>query len=124
MLSNPCATVVELMLLISGDVELNPGPLTDDQIQKLLKAVDLLSNLDKGQETLLGQEAEINKNQVLLDKKIEALNVKFHAMKTDIALLKSFKDEMQDGSKHSQPGYRLSLPLSALNKMTWKTCRE
>ncbi|XP_040063069.1 uncharacterized protein LOC115323763 [Ixodes scapularis] len=110
-LPNPCATVVELMLLISGDVELNTGPLTDDQIQKLLKALDLLPKLDKGQEALLSQVAEINKNQVLLDKKIEALNVKFHAMETDIALLKSFKDEMQDVGAQST---RLSTQLASV----------
>ncbi|XP_042145185.1 uncharacterized protein LOC121835254 [Ixodes scapularis] len=95
-LSNPCTTLVELTLILSGDVELNPGPLTDAQIQKLLKAVDLLPKLDKGQGTLINDVAEINRNQVRLDKKIEALSKKFIAMEAEIALLKSFKDDMQE----------------------------
>ncbi|XP_040074143.1 uncharacterized protein LOC120846445 [Ixodes scapularis] len=95
-LSNPFATPVELTLILSGDVELNPGPLTDAQIHKLLKAVDLLPKLDKGQETLINDVAEINRNQVRLDKKFEALNMKFTAMEAEIAVLKSFKDYMQE----------------------------
>ncbi|KAM7281064.1 uncharacterized protein ISCGN_005929 [Ixodes scapularis] len=60
------AYVVKLLLMMSGDVESNPGPFTERQAEQLLKAVSILPKLEKGQDSLLSELTVIKQNHSLL----------------------------------------------------------
>ncbi|XP_042150091.1 uncharacterized protein LOC120850155 [Ixodes scapularis] len=66
----------ETLLLLSGDVELNPGPMTKAQIEQLGKIETILLELQSGQMTVLGKLAGIEAKQADLERKFDTISLK------------------------------------------------
>lgn len=46
-----------LLLIFWGDAELNPGPLLPEEVKKVLKILEILPKIDKGQDVFLDELA-------------------------------------------------------------------
>ncbi|XP_077551850.1 uncharacterized protein LOC144166065 [Haemaphysalis longicornis] len=96
-------TVVECvfvtkMLLVSGDVELNPGPTKQDASKQnsdvLLAIQDLTKHLDQRHDTLIKSIDEVKENQKLLESKVLDLTTRL----TDLEKRVDSFEDFQDGS--------------------------
>ncbi|CAN7978244.1 unnamed protein product, partial [Ixodes persulcatus] len=87
--------VIKLLLVLSGDVESNPGPFTTQQAEQLLKAISILPKLEKCQDSLLTELTTIKQNQLTVNTKLDALTGKITALETEMASFGTVKVEIQ-----------------------------
>ncbi|XP_072140450.1 uncharacterized protein [Dermacentor andersoni] len=118
-----CAFVARLLIL-SGDVELNPGPATDAQYKELLAAISALSaKIDSRHTEVMSGLAELKEKQAQLTNQVSDLTTRLttveslveslelnpssadipavvaHAVKTENASLLTCLDDLEDRSR-------------------------
>ncbi|XP_064472863.1 uncharacterized protein LOC135387694 [Ornithodoros turicata] len=82
---NECTNVIGLLLLCSGDVESNPGPMTKDQETQFNNMMELLQKLDDGQSTLLTEVKSLQHEQHALKSSVSQLGTRVASIETDVA---------------------------------------
>ncbi|KAH9375071.1 hypothetical protein HPB48_018060 [Haemaphysalis longicornis] len=79
--SRICDSVINMLLLCSGDVELNPGP--NDKI--LAAILESVRGLEAGQETILTELKGVKEKQAETDAQIKQLNDRVASLEASIA---------------------------------------
>nr|XP_050024309.2 uncharacterized protein LOC126518577 [Dermacentor andersoni] len=86
------AYVVHLLLVLSGDVELNPGPVTLESI------AEAISRLEQSQNTVLTELSNIRSAQTSIENHVSTLSLRVDA-------LENIVHTGQAGGKISEPGW-------------------
>lgn len=62
--------VIRIMLLLSGNVEMNPGPFTQEQTKRILEVLELLSGIQTNQNVILAEMEAIKQTQTSIEEKL------------------------------------------------------
>lgn len=68
------SSIVDLLLLVAGDVEQNPGPAIADLPRSLASVLETVRRIEEGQNAILRELQGVKKNQVATDLEIKSLN--------------------------------------------------
>ncbi|XP_040357426.2 uncharacterized protein LOC121046817 [Ixodes scapularis] len=98
-----CLDVLRSLLLLSGDVELNPGPMTVAQATQLDDVCKLLQDLNaraiksqEGQSSLIKTVEEIKKNQQSIEAKINEFGSRLLLVESKISALEIVDHDFQE----------------------------
>ncbi|KAM7281714.1 uncharacterized protein ISCGN_006095 [Ixodes scapularis] len=79
----------DLLLLLSGDVERNPGPMSKPEAESLANIESIVSQLHAGQSSIMSQLKELNDEQKRTNNSISALTARVGIIESDLAICKS-----------------------------------
>ncbi|XP_050043052.1 uncharacterized protein [Dermacentor andersoni] len=88
-----CLTLSQILLLLSGDVELNPGPMNAVERDQMTNIERILLEMKTGQETVLAKLTEITTRQCELESKITGLIEKTNNVESRIARVEKMEDK-------------------------------
>ncbi|XP_064472409.1 uncharacterized protein LOC135386428 [Ornithodoros turicata] len=92
-----CYNVSSLILVQSGDVELNPGPMvTEEQMSRLLDASAILTRLEVGQTILLNDIKDMKEKLHAADQAIMNLSTKIETIETELTSLKVMRTDISN----------------------------
>lgn len=83
------------LLLLYGDVELNPGPMTKAEAEQLEQIAQVLTQLKADQATILTKLTAIETNQIELEKKIDSVIAKSTAIENRIMLVEESERKLE-----------------------------
>ncbi|KAM7313020.1 uncharacterized protein ISCGN_002941 [Ixodes scapularis] len=87
--------VIRIMLLLSGNVEMNPGPFTQEQTKRILEVLELLPGIHKNQDVILAEMAAIKQTQTSVEEKLTSVFSTLESLKKDVTSLKSLETKVQ-----------------------------
>uniref|UniRef100_A0A4D5RD82 Putative tick transposon n=1 Tax=Ixodes scapularis TaxID=6945 RepID=A0A4D5RD82_IXOSC len=90
------ARFVKQRLLMAGDIEANPGPLTSTQEKQLVDAMLLIPGMNEGQKAMLNELKAIREMQTSFERKLEGLSSRITAIESEMTMVKSLRDEVAD----------------------------
>lgn len=96
-LSLKCRVVlspIKKRLMLSGDVEDNPRPLTAEQQQELLDAFRVIPMIQLGQTKVLSELKEIKENQLVAEGKLAALTARIAGIEKELLSVKEMDGEI------------------------------
>lgn len=103
-----CLLFTEALLLLAGDVESNPGPMSKAETEQLGKIESILLELQSGQATVLAKLTGIEKRQADLENKIDGVISKTKVLERRVAhveesefKLESKLDDLENRSRRS-----------------------
>ncbi|XP_040359365.1 uncharacterized protein LOC121047824 [Ixodes scapularis] len=79
----------DLLLLLSGDVERNPGPMSKPEAESLANIESIVSQLHAGQSSIMSQLKELNDEQKRTNDSISALTARVGIIESDLVICKS-----------------------------------
>ncbi|XP_040065367.1 uncharacterized protein LOC120839178 isoform X2 [Ixodes scapularis] len=85
-----------LLLLLCGDVELNPGPLSVAQENQLVEAMQLIPSMHEGQKTVINELKAIKDLQTTFERKLEGLFSRIAIIESDVAAIKPLRGEFEE----------------------------
>lgn len=94
------------MLLLSGNVEMNPGPSAKEQTNRMFKILELLPNIRKTHNVLLTKLEASEQEQTSVDEKITSVFTTLKSLKKYVTSLKSLKIK----------GQQIQIPSTALTE--------
>ncbi|KAH9367722.1 hypothetical protein HPB48_011106 [Haemaphysalis longicornis] len=93
---------VRAMLLLSGDVEENPGRINEELEQELVKALRCLPQIREAQDKLMKQLEKLETGQQELKEKLQTLDCKLERLEGDLPTASSSEDKTELSTQHSQ----------------------
>lgn len=85
-----------MILFVSGDVEMNPDPFTDEQMTRMLETIELFPGMNKTQMAPLTEVTAIKQKQISVDEKLSSLSAALESLKKDVASLQTLEVEVQE----------------------------
>ncbi|XP_075724491.1 uncharacterized protein LOC142767157, partial [Rhipicephalus microplus] len=87
LICNDCSLLGEALLLLSGDVELNPGPMNSTEKEQMANIEKILLDVQSSQKTMLTKLAEIVAKQADLEQKIDTMIAKSNVIEERINIV-------------------------------------
>ncbi|KAH7958014.1 hypothetical protein HPB51_028000 [Rhipicephalus microplus] len=82
-----CSLLGEALLLLSGDVELNPGPMNSTEKEQMANIEKILLDVQSSQKTMLTKLAEVVAKQVDLEQKMDSVIAKSNVIEERIKIV-------------------------------------
>ncbi|XP_037566850.1 uncharacterized protein LOC119446481 [Dermacentor silvarum] len=92
---NDCSLLGEALLLLSGDVELNPGPMNVTEREQMANIEKILLDVQTGQATVLAKLAEIVSKQTELEQKIDSVIAKSNVIEERIKVVEESERKIE-----------------------------
>lgn len=86
---------MRMLLIVSGDVEVNPGPFSQEQVHRMLEVMEMLPSIKMTQEALLTEVTAIKQKQITAEEKLTSLSATLDSLKNDVASLKTLETEVK-----------------------------
>lgn len=96
----PC--FARLLLILSGDVELNPGPFYPQDVKKVQTRLEILLKICKHQAVLLDTLAAFKQKQASVDEILETFCDTLQTVESELEALRTLQDEVQHLRTSSQ----------------------
>ncbi|KAH9373502.1 hypothetical protein HPB48_003454 [Haemaphysalis longicornis] len=81
---NMCSCLFSLLLMLSGDIESNPGPMSKAEADAFSAALETMRKLEESNETLMAELKCIKERQAAYVNEISALKAKFVTLESKI----------------------------------------
>ncbi|XP_049273359.1 uncharacterized protein LOC119398709 [Rhipicephalus sanguineus] len=94
LLCDGCLMLSQFLILLSGDVELNPGPMSAAEREQITNIERILLEMKTGQETVLAKLTEITTKQSELESKITNLIEKTSLVESRITRVEKIEDKL------------------------------
>ncbi|XP_064462526.1 uncharacterized protein LOC135373221 [Ornithodoros turicata] len=103
-----CIVFILRRLVLSGDVEENPGPMTRAQEEQLSAALEILSRLDTNVLTLMSDVKTLQTWQQVTEDALSALSAKLNSVESDLCDVKNTQTDLLGNVQSELADLRLS----------------
>ncbi|KAM7283357.1 uncharacterized protein ISCGN_000466 [Ixodes scapularis] len=83
------AVRLRVLLLLGGDIESNPGPMTKEQEALLNKVLDIVPTLQAGQNNIIQEVRDLKVKQSGTEESLNALTIRVNQLENDLPATKS-----------------------------------